>query len=69
MDYKLLTRDEISKSLGFSSSTIDRLRRTGMLPYRKIGKIFRFTEEDIENFIINSKASNWQSYSKKGGKK
>jgi len=69
MDYKLLKKNDVSKSLGISCVTIDRLRRSGKLPYRKIGKMVRFLEQDIESFIINSKATEWQSYSIKGGKK
>jgi len=57
----LLTKTQVSKRLGYSISTIDRLRKSGKLPYRKIFNSVRFVEEDIEKFIANSLATEWQT--------
>ena len=57
----LLTKKQVSDRLGYSISTIDRLRKSGKLPYRKIFNSVRFVEEDIEIFIANSLATEWLS--------
>ena len=60
MDCILLTKSQVAKRLGYSSSTIDRLRKSGQLPYRKIFNSVRFIEQDIEDFINNALAKSWQ---------
>jgi len=64
----LLTKKQVCERLGYSISTIDRLRKSGKLPYRKIFNSVRFLEEDIEKFIANSLATEWQSKNNKDGK-
>ena len=51
----ILNKHEAADILGVSSETIDRLRRSGALPYRKIGALVRFLDSDIQEFIENSK--------------
>ena len=68
MNCIFLTKKQICERFGFSISTIDRLRKSGKLPYRKIFNSVRFVEEDIEKFITNSLASEWRSNNHKGGK-
>jgi excisionase family DNA binding protein len=67
MNCLLLTKTQVCERLGYSVTTIDRLRKSGLLPYRKIFNSVRFLEEDIENFITNSLATEWRSNSHKDG--
>jgi len=40
-----------AKTLGISTETIDRYRKSGKLPYRRIGDRIIFTESDLINFL------------------
>jgi hypothetical protein len=52
MIQELMDKKAAAEALGgISTVTVDRLRQTGKLPYRKIGAQVRFTPEDIEMFI------------------
>jgi len=68
MESILLTKTDVCKRLGYSTSTIDRLRKNGKLPYRKIFNSVRFIEQDIEYFIQNSLATEWKLKESKEGK-
>jgi integrase/predicted DNA-binding transcriptional regulator AlpA len=59
MNCILLTKAEVAERLGYSITTIDRLRRSGILPYRKIFNSVRFIEKDIDDFIQNSLVTGW----------
>ena len=49
IDMTLLTKQEVSKRLGCSIRTVDRLMQTGDLPYfRPSPHIVRFDERDVE---------------------
>jgi excisionase family DNA binding protein len=50
----LLTKKQAGEVLKISPVTIDRLRKTGKIGFRKIGVKVFFTEDDIEKFIGNS---------------
>jgi len=63
----LLTKAQVSDILGYSPATIDRLRKSGLLPYRKIFNSVRFIEKDIEDFIRNSRVTGWQPKNRKDG--
>ena len=52
----LLTKDQAAELLNISVVSVDRLRKAGYLPFRKIGSFIRFLPVDIENFIQNSAA-------------
>jgi len=67
MECLLLTNTDVCKRLGYSKSTINRLRKAGHLPYRKIFNSVRFLEEDIEYFIKNSLATEWKLKESKEG--
>ena len=56
MTMELLDKQGVSKLLGVSPITIDRLRAGGKLPFRRIGKLIRFLPEDVEAFITHSAA-------------
>jgi excisionase family DNA binding protein len=47
----LLNKKAAADALGVSTATLDRLRRSGRLPYRKVGGLIRFLPEDIESFV------------------
>ncbi len=64
----LLTKKQVSERLGYSITTIDRLRKSGKLPYRKIFNSVRFVEKDIEEFIKNSLATGWRPKNRKDRK-
>jgi len=44
-------RKRAAAALGVSEETIDRYRKSGKLPFRKIGKSVRFTEGDLIEFL------------------
>jgi excisionase family DNA binding protein len=45
------SKQEAARILGIATITIDRNRRIGKLPYRKIGRRVVFTQEDIDKFL------------------
>ena len=48
---KLLTRTEAAQELRISVQTVDRLRKTGQLPFLPVcGKIFH-AEEDLKEYL------------------
>jgi excisionase family DNA binding protein len=47
----LFTKREAAARLGCSVVTIDKLRRKGDLPYRKIGALVKFTDGDLAVFL------------------
>jgi predicted site-specific integrase-resolvase len=56
---ELINKKDAAKILGISIVTLDRLRKSGKLSYRKIGSFIKFTPGDIDEFIkksvVNSK--------------
>jgi excisionase family DNA binding protein len=54
MSVILLTKKEAAEVLGLSTVTVDRLRNSGSLGFRKFGGLIRFTEQDIQEFIEQS---------------
>jgi excisionase family DNA binding protein len=51
----LLNIRQAAGELGISEVTVRRLIRLRRIPYRKIGGIYRFTNEDIAQFLILSR--------------
>jgi len=47
---ELLTKEEVSKWLKVSQSTIDRWRKAG-LPFIKTGRLTRFNQEEILKWL------------------
>lgn len=47
----LITKMDLAENLSLSIGTIDNHMREGNLKYVKIGKLVRFREEDIQNWI------------------
>jgi excisionase family DNA binding protein len=52
---RLLKAEEVAKYLRLSKSGAYHLMRTGVIPVVRIGKAVRVREEDIDNFVLNSK--------------
>ena len=50
-----LRSDEVLKILKISLGTLQHLRRTGVLPYTKIGNVVYYDAEDIEKMMLKSK--------------
>ncbi len=48
---KLLTTEEVAKILRIHPTTIRNYIRAGKLKASKVGKAFRITEKDIEQFL------------------
>jgi excisionase family DNA binding protein len=51
----LLNIKQAAGELGISEVTVRRLIRLRRIPYRKIGNIYRFTNEDIAQFLIRAR--------------
>lgn len=54
----LLTPEEISKILNVKLSTIYKWTHMGTIPFIKIGKLIRFREEDIKEWVEKKKVKN-----------
>lgn len=44
-------KSSAARALGISVETLDRFRRSGKLPYRRIGDRILFTESDLSAFL------------------
>jgi excisionase family DNA binding protein len=47
---KLLTPDEAAKYLGIAKVTLYGMKYKKKIPYRKVGKLLRFDEDDLEKW-------------------
>jgi excisionase family DNA binding protein len=56
----LIDKRAAAEALGISTVTVDRLRKSGKLPYRQIGGLVRFCPDDVEQYIkaagVNTRA-------------
>jgi excisionase family DNA binding protein len=52
---RFLDTEELGEYLGLSGRTIDRLRQTGAISYRRFGHQIRFSPEDIAEFVAKSR--------------
>lgn len=50
----IMTLEEVARFLRLNKSTIYRMAREGMLPAWKLGNVWRFKKEAIEDWIVNS---------------
>jgi hypothetical protein len=51
MNAGLMSKADVAKFLGLSIVSIDRLRKKGLLPFRQISGLIRFTEKDLNTFV------------------
>jgi excisionase family DNA binding protein len=49
----LLTKSDFSKRVQCSRRTVDYLMARGELPFVKLGKVVRFLESDVEEFLAS----------------
>jgi len=61
MSIELYDKKEAAKVLRVSIVTLDRLRKSGLLPYRKVGAQVRFLPEDIQIYLEKSSGSTWKT--------
>ncbi|MDR2965221.1 MAG: helix-turn-helix domain-containing protein [Treponema sp.] len=47
----LLDKKGAAELLQVSTISIDRFRKDGLLPFRQLGSLVRFTQEDIDVFL------------------
>jgi excisionase family DNA binding protein len=55
---KLIGIKELAALVGVSVSTINRVKRAGKLPHRKIGKRVVLTPEDVADFLASCQVDN-----------
>jgi excisionase family DNA binding protein len=53
----LETRQDVARYLPVSTRTVDRLRESGALPYRRIGGQVRFLPLDVAAYVEGSRGS------------
>lgn len=51
-----LTVESVAARLGISEYQVQQAYRSGVLPHRKVGRLVRFTEADLEQFQANTAA-------------
>jgi excisionase family DNA binding protein len=56
----LLNIKQAAGKLGISEVTLRRLIRLKRISYRKIGSVYRFTDEDITQFVTSIRVSSAQ---------
>jgi excisionase family DNA binding protein len=54
LDNQLLTAREVAELLRLPVSTVYELARTGRLPYLRIGRAMRFSQQDLEQHLADS---------------
>jgi len=59
---KLLTPEELGQILHVKVSTIYQWTHMGLIPFLKIGKLIRFKEDDIKEWISKKKIRNKNRY-------
>jgi excisionase family DNA binding protein len=47
----LLDKKKAAEALGLSVVSVDRLRKAGKLPYRQIGGLVKFCQDDIDRYV------------------
>ena len=55
MGYTLKNVSELAAILGCKPITVYRLVKSGKIPYRRIGKFLRFSDQDIESYLESVK--------------
>ena len=54
-DKKYYTTQEVCKLIGVGKSVIDKLRKNGEISYSQIGQTCIFTQEDIDQLMLNNR--------------
>lgn len=53
----MLGTTEVAERLGVSVATVKRWLKDGKIPFAKFGRDYKVTEEDLQNFINQSKTN------------
>ena len=53
----LMTPDDVAKKLAISKEGVRRLIHRGDLNARKVGRLLRFTPDDLDTFLNNAKVN------------
>ena len=61
----IMTLEEVARFLRLNKSTIYRMAREGTLPAWKLGNVWRFKKEAIEEWIVSSQRAHEQKLSRK----
>ncbi len=61
----IMTLEEVARFLRLNKSTIYRMAREGTLPAWKLGNVWRFKKEAIEDWIVGSQRAHEQKHSRK----
>lgn len=62
----IMTLEEVARFLRLNKSTIYRMAREGTLPAWKLGNVWRFKKDAIEDWIANSQRAHEQKLNRKG---
>jgi excisionase family DNA binding protein len=60
--------ENAAKELGFAPVTVRRMLRLGKLSHRRIGNLYRFTQEDLDEFIAATKVPAQPGNTLQGGR-
>lgn len=60
----IMTLEEVARFLRLNKSTVYRMAREGTLPAWKLGNVWRFKKEAIEEWIVNSQRAHEQKQSR-----
>ncbi|MBZ0159041.1 helix-turn-helix domain-containing protein [Candidatus Methylomirabilis sp.] len=60
----IMTLEEVARFLRLNKSTVYRMAREGTLPAWKLGNVWRFKKEAIEEWIVNSQRAHEQKHSR-----
>jgi excisionase family DNA binding protein len=57
-----LNTKEVAKALGVTTRTVQNYRDQGMLPFSQIGRVIRYRDEDVQDFLMTHyvEPSNWK---------
>lgn len=61
----IMTLEEVARFLRLNKSTIYRMAREGTLPAWKLGNVWRFKKDAIEDWITNSQRAHEQKLNRK----
>jgi excisionase family DNA binding protein len=61
----IMTLEEVARFLRLNKSTVYRMAREGTLPAWKLGNVWRFKKEAIEDWIVNSQRAHEQKHHRK----
>lgn len=57
-----LNTKQVAQAIGVTTRTIQNYRDQGMIPFSQIGRVIRYREEDVQEFLMVHyvRSSNWE---------